>query len=68
MKKLRRQAVLISARKVDMRSGWVVIDSSNKIVSYHKSKREADRVASRLRRRGREVEVYRMERGLLAPT
>jgi len=64
---LKRKVVSISARKVDLRTGWVVVASNGKILSYHRSKRGADKAAERLKRRGRDVAVYRIERGLLAP-
>ena len=59
--------ITVSARKVDLRTGWAVVSSDGRIISFHRSKRGADRAAERLRRRGKEVSVYRMERGLLAP-
>lgn len=64
---MKRRVVSISARKVDLRTGWVVVASNGRILSYHRSKKGADRAAERLKRRGRDVNVYRIERGLLAP-
>ena len=62
-----RKVISVSARKVDLRTGWVVVSNTGKIVSYHRSKKGADKAAERLRRKGRDVSVYRIERVLLAP-
>lgn len=64
---MKKRVIAVSARKVDLRTGWVVVSSNGKIISFHKSKRGADRAAERLKKKGKEVNVYRMERGLLAP-
>ncbi|RLF11119.1 MAG: hypothetical protein DRJ98_04345 [Thermoprotei archaeon] len=64
---MKRKVISVSARKIDLRTGWVVVSSSGRIMSFHRSKKGADKAAERMKKKGKEVNVYRIERGLLAP-